>query len=64
MYLKKVVQLISQFIDQNTEWLCSTESLVSKSKNSPFNGEKMKGTARSVIVDGNLRVENGELIED
>jgi len=44
-------------IDPTAEWTVREESFLSKSKNSPFIGWKMKGRAEAVIVAGNL-IEN------
>lgn len=41
-------------IDLKKEWVVEAENLKSKSKNTPFNGWKMKGKARAVVVNGKL----------
>lgn len=41
-------------IDPNLEWVVEAEKLASKSKNSPWLGEKMQGKAVYTIVGGNL----------
>ena len=38
-------------------------SFASKSKNTPFGGFEVKGKVLYTIVDGNIVVENGELVE-
>ena len=49
-------------IDPQAEVEVTTEWLVGKSKNSAFLGEKLKGAAREVIVDGELVLEGGKLV--
>ena len=41
-------------IDPAVEWTVDAEKLASKSKNSPFLGQKMKGAAACTIVGGNV----------
>ncbi|AIL65223.1 Dihydroorotase [Rickettsiales bacterium Ac37b] len=41
-------------IDLNREWVIETEKFSSKSKNSPFNGRKVKGRAIKTIVGGEI----------
>jgi dihydroorotase len=38
--------------DPDCEWVFRTDESVSKSKNSPFNGWKLKGKAVATIVGG------------
>lgn len=40
--------------DPNKEYIYTKESIVSKSKNTPFIGKKLKGEVRYTIVDGNV----------
>lgn len=40
--------------DPNKEYVYTKESIVSKSKNTPFIGKKLKGEVRYTIVDGNV----------
>ncbi|HEX3043804.1 MAG TPA: dihydroorotase [Bacillota bacterium] len=40
--------------DPNAEWEVKVEDLISKSKNSPFVGRKLRGKVESVWVDGKL----------
>jgi dihydroorotase len=48
--------------DANAEWIFRVEESASKSKNSPFNGWKLKGKAVATIVAGNkVYSENSEL---
>ncbi|MCL2881453.1 MAG: dihydroorotase [Coriobacteriia bacterium] len=49
-------------IDPEAEITVTTDWLVGKSKNSAFLGEKLKGAAREVIVDGELVLEAGTLV--
>lgn len=49
-------------IDADTEYVIDVSKFVSKAKNSPFGGRKVKGKAVYTIVDGNIVVENGELV--
>jgi dihydroorotase len=46
-------------IDQELEWLVTEASLKSKSKNSPFLGETMKGAATWTIVAGRITHKRG-----
>ena len=41
------------------EWEVKAETFVSKSKNSPFIGRRLKGEVEAVWVDGRLRYQNG-----
>jgi dihydroorotase len=41
-------------IDPHLEWTVEAQKLVSKSKNTPFDGWKMKGAALYTIVDGKI----------
>jgi dihydroorotase len=41
-------------IDPNLEWIVDADSFHSKSRNTPFNGMKLKGKAVATIVNGNL----------
>ena len=49
--------------DPQAEWEVNPAELVSKSKNSPFAGRKLKGKVESVWVNGNLRYHEGDFIE-
>lgn len=51
-------------IDAQNEYTIDVSKFVSKAKNSPFGGRKVKGKAIYTIVDGNIIVENGELKEE
>jgi dihydroorotase len=41
-------------IDPAAEWTVETEKLVSKSRNTPFAGWKLKGTAACTILGGKI----------
>ena len=45
-------------IDPQRQWQVTAEGLASKSKNSPFLGEKMRGGAKFTLVDGNIVYRN------
>ena len=49
-------------VDIHEKYRVDTESLVSKSKNSPFNGHELYGKVQHTIVGGKHVVANGELI--
>ncbi len=42
------------FIDPLTEWTVNTQSFKSKSKNSPFNGRKLKGKSIGIFNNGQM----------
>ncbi len=46
-------------IDLNHNWTVSAANLVSKSKNTPFDGWKLKGVATHTIVDGKIAYRKG-----
>ncbi|AJF06679.1 dihydroorotase [Geoalkalibacter subterraneus] len=46
-------------IDLNHSWTVSAANLVSKSKNTPFDGWKLKGIATHTIVDGKIAYRKG-----
>lgn len=46
--------------DPNKEYVYTKESIVSKSKNTPFIGKKLKGEVRYTIVNGNIVYEREE----
>ncbi|NLZ54199.1 MAG: amidohydrolase family protein, partial [Thermoanaerobacteraceae bacterium] len=41
-------------IDINREWVVNKDKFLSKGRNTPFNGLKLKGKAAMTIVDGNV----------
>lgn len=49
-------------IDPDEEYVIDPEKFVSKAKNSPFGGFKVKGRVKHTIVGGKIVVENGKLI--
>ncbi|MFV9875017.1 MAG: dihydroorotase [Rickettsiales endosymbiont of Dermacentor nuttalli] len=52
--LKKGNQADLVLIDLNHEWIIDTNNFSSKSKNSPFNGRKVKGRAIKTVVCGEI----------
>ncbi|NDO45546.1 dihydroorotase [Clostridium sp. MD294] len=50
-------------VDPNKIYKIDTDTFASKSKNTPFGGFEVKGKVIYTIVDGNIVVENGELVE-
>lgn len=49
-------------IDPDMQYEINVNNFKSKGKNSPFNGKKVKGKVLYTIFDGEIVVENGELI--
>lgn len=49
--------------DVNTEYTIDVNSMVSKAKNMPYNGRKVKGRVLYTICSGNVIVEKGSLTE-
>lgn len=45
-------------VDINKEWIVDRDKLHGKSKNTPFNGMKLKGKVVKTILDGNVVFEN------
>ncbi|MDI6785885.1 MAG: dihydroorotase [bacterium] len=50
-------------IDLNKEFLVDINKFVSKSKNSPFNGWKLKGDVFATIVNGKIVFKEGDMIK-
>ena len=48
-------------IDNNIEYIVDKDLFKSKSKNTPFNGEKLNGKAKHVIVNGKIKVKDYNL---
>lgn len=48
-------------VDPKTEWTVDASKFASKSKNTPFNGWKLKGKVLYTIVSGKVIVRNGKL---
>jgi dihydroorotase len=46
-------------IDPGAPWIIDADKFASKSRNSPFAGWKVRGRAVGVIVDGKVKMENG-----
>ncbi len=51
-------------IDPKQEYIINTEKFLSKARNTPFNGRKVKGKVLYTIIGGNVIVENGNLREE
>jgi dihydroorotase len=49
-------------IDPNLEWTIDVTAFQSKSRNCPWHGHKVRGRAMTVIVGGQVKMENGKLI--
>ncbi len=49
--------------DPNAEWEVSAADFVSKSKNSPFLGRRLKGKVESVWIHGNLKYHGQKFVE-
>ncbi len=49
-------------IDTEKEYTIDTGKFESKSKNSPFNGWKVKGEAFMTIIDGNIKMKEGKIL--
>ncbi len=50
-------------VDLNREYVIDNRDFVSKGKNTPFNGLKVSGLVTDVLVDGNVKLRNGLLVE-
>ena len=48
--------------DPDQEWVFGEEPMESKSRNSPFLGQKLKGKATEVLVGGRLVLENAAFV--
>lgn len=49
--------------DPNEEYIIDVEDMVSKAKNTPFGGRKVKGRILYTVVGGEIVVENGVLVK-
>ena len=47
-------------VDPNAEWVVDARGLASKSRNTPYDGRKLKGKVRHTIFRGDLVVKDGE----
>lgn len=50
-------------IDFSAKWAVAKESILSKSKNTPFLGKELKGTVLYTIAGGNIALDNGKIVE-
>lgn len=48
--------------DPELEWIVEKEKFYTKGSHSPFVGRKLKGKAVMTIVEGNIIMDNGEII--
>ena len=51
-------------VDENEEWEIENDKLATKSKWSPFNGWKVKGKVKRVIIRGQTAFENGKILAE
>lgn len=49
-------------VDLNAQYVVDSAKFVSKGKNTPFNGLTVFGKITDVVVDGNVKLSNGQLI--
>ena len=47
-------------IDPNVAWVVDARTLASKSRNTPYDGRKLKGKVRHTIFNGDHVVKDGE----
>ena len=50
-------------VDLNKEFVIDNRDFLSKGKNTPFNGLKVSGFVDSVVVNGEVKLENGKIVE-
>lgn len=50
--------------DANEEWVVEPKHFLSKAHNTPYAGKVLKGRVKATIVDGRLRYQNGQIIEE
>lgn len=50
-------------VDLDSDYVIDSSKFVSKGKNTPFNGLKVRGKVTDVVVNGRIRLLDGELIE-
>ena len=63
-YIKKDFDADFTIVDMNKEIEIKNENIQSKCGWSPFNGFKFKGTPIATIVNGEIKMKNGEIIGD
>jgi dihydroorotase-like cyclic amidohydrolase len=51
-------------VDENEEWTIENDKLFTKSKWSPFDGWKMKGRVKRVVIRGKTVFKNGRILAD
>ena len=49
-------------VDLNAQYVVDSAKFVSKGKNTPFNGLTVFGKITDVVVDGNVKLSNGQLV--
>ena len=50
-------------VDLDKEFVIDNREFISKGKNTPFNGLKVSGFVDSVLVNGEVKLENGKIVE-
>ena len=63
-YIKKDFDADFTIVDMNKTIEIKNEKIESKCKWSPFNGEKFLGTPVATIINGEIKMKNGEIIGD
>ena len=63
-YIKKDFDADFTIVDMNKEMVIKNENIQSKCGWSPFHGYKFKGTPIATIVNGEVKMKNGEIVGD
>ena len=63
-FIKKDFDADFTIVDMNKTIEIKNEKIESKCKWSPFNGEKFLGTPVATIINGEIKMKNGEIIGD